>query len=213
MKISFGICVHNEDESLEKLLNQLTAHIDKNFSDSEIVLVDDNSSNLKTLEILEKFKQFEYVKVYSHSLNKNFAIHKNYLNSTCVGNWVFNIDADELLSDSLLEYSEDLIEANPQCDLFWFPRINVVNGITLEHIKQWGWTINYKSAYGPAINFPDLQGRLYKRLDKISWVGKVHERIDGAEIQMTLPFEEEWSIIHIKDLPRQIFQNNLYSQL
>jgi glycosyltransferase involved in cell wall biosynthesis len=213
MKISFAICVHNEDESLKKLLDQLTAHIDDGFSEDEIVLVDDNSTNPKTIEILEKFKEYEYVRVYTHSLDKDFARHKNYLNSMCVGDWIFNIDADELLADTLLEHCSELIEANPENELFWFPRVNIVNGITLEHIKKWGWAINYKSKFGPAVNFPDLQGRLYKREDKIRWIGKVHERIEGAEVQMTLPYEEDWCIIHIKDIERQEKQNSLYSQI
>ncbi len=214
MKISFAICTHNETDSLEKLLQQLTELIDAEHQhDYEIVIVDDNSTNTETVKILEKFSEFEYIRVFKHSLNGDFAAHKNYLNSMCLGEWIFNIDADEILSPGLAVHCYSLIESNPDTQLFWIPRVNIVNGITLEHVMKWGWKINFNSSYGGSINFPDLQGRLYRRMDKIRWVGKVHERIEGAEIQMTLPFEEFWSLIHIKNIERQAAQNMFYENL
>ena len=47
MKISYSILTHNEDESLQKLLEFLIKHKDE---EDEIVILDDYSDNPKTVE-------------------------------------------------------------------------------------------------------------------------------------------------------------------
>jgi GT2 family glycosyltransferase len=53
MKISYAILTHNEGEEIDKLLNFL---IENKRKEDEIVIVDDNSTDDKTIEVLEKFK-------------------------------------------------------------------------------------------------------------------------------------------------------------
>jgi hypothetical protein len=65
--------------------------------------------------------------------------------------------------------------------------------------------------YVPIINAYDYQGRIYRQ--KMTWYGKVHERIIGGEKFATLPSDEEYCIQHHKDITRQEKQNNLYSSL
>ena len=48
MKISYSILTHNEDESLQRLLEFLVKHNDE---EDEIVILDDFSDNPKTIEI------------------------------------------------------------------------------------------------------------------------------------------------------------------
>ena len=50
MKISYSILTHNEDESLQRLLEFLVKHKDE---EDEIVILDDYSDNEKTKEILD----------------------------------------------------------------------------------------------------------------------------------------------------------------
>ena len=50
MKISYSILTHNEDESLQTLLEFLVKHKDE---EDEIVILDDFSDNPKTIEILD----------------------------------------------------------------------------------------------------------------------------------------------------------------
>lgn len=65
----------------------------------------------------------------------------------------------------------------------------------------------------PVIQFPDPQMRLYKNIPHIKWKNKVHEILDGYTHFSQLPFTPEYSIIHNKDIARQVEQNDYYATL
>lgn len=65
----------------------------------------------------------------------------------------------------------------------------------------------------PVIQFPDLQGRIYRNAPHIHWHRKVHEEIIGAKKISILPSEYDWCIQHDKDIVRQEKQNEFYSSL
>jgi glycosyltransferase involved in cell wall biosynthesis len=212
--ISFAITVKNEGQYVQDLLEQLVPYCQQ--SGDEIVVLDDYSDDKFTEDTLYDFleKSAQEGSRYSmklgfHKLEGDFAAHKNHLNSLCKGDYILQIDADELLNENLLENLRELLEYNPEVELFHFPRVNIVNGLTDEDIRKWGWQVNEKGW----CMFPDYQGRLYKNSPNIKWEGKVHERIVGAETISVLPPEEEWSIIHVKDISRQRLQNSFYETI
>jgi glycosyltransferase involved in cell wall biosynthesis len=207
VKISFAITVKDEGEYVSDLLNQLVPFCDE--TGDEIVVVDDNSTDEYTLSILESHSSIGAISLYKHELNNDFATHKNFLNSKCLGDYIFQIDADETLHPNLLKYLHDILGYNADIDLFMVPRVNVVNGLTDEDIQRWGWSVN---EFG-WVMFPDYQTRIYKNSENIKWEGKVHERITGHKTQTMLPAEEEWAIYHIKDILRQREQNNFYQTI
>ena len=90
--------------------------------------------------------------------------------------------------------------------MFYIPRINIVNGITQEHITKWGWNVNEKGW----VNFPDVQGRLYQKKQSMFWNGKVHEAVQGFESYSIFPQDEVFCIKHIKEIERQEKQNALF---
>ena len=98
MFLSYLVTCHNETDSLEKLLSKLIEYKKNNH---EIVLLDDYSDNPETLEIIQKFK--EKVNFQQHKLDKNYGNHKNYGIKLCKGEWIFQLDADEVPTDGLLE--------------------------------------------------------------------------------------------------------------
>ena len=205
--ISFAITTHNEGDYIQTLLNQLIPFC--NETGDEIVVVDDYSTDEFTCSLLNAYASSGDIKLVQHALNNNFAEHKNFLTEQCSGDYIFQIDADETLHANLLTYIHDLIEHNPQIDLFAIPRVNVVTGLTDEDIVKWGWQVN---EYGWNC-WPDFQMRLYRNHPDIRWEGKVHERIVGYETMAPLPDEEDWALYHIKDIDRQRLQNEFYSQL
>ena len=91
--VSFTILTHNEEESLKNLLDQLFNS--KSISD-EIVIVDDFSTDPKTLEILDWAKNQIGCKVYQNKLDNDFSSQKNFAAEHCANAFIFNIDADEL---------------------------------------------------------------------------------------------------------------------
>ena len=86
------------------------------------------------------------------------------------------------------------------CDLYWIPRVNTVDGLTKEHIAKWGWNVNDEGW----VNFPDYQARLYKNVDYINWIRPVHEIVDGSKTHTYLPKEELFSIRHHKNIETNI---------
>ena len=64
----------------------------------------------------------------------------------------------------------------------------------------------------PLVNAPDYQGRLYKRMDSVKWVGRLHEKVQGAKVISELPPCYDLSLIHIKTIDRQTKQNTFYNQ-
>lgn len=200
MKLSYGITVHNEHEELNQLLELLTTHIDQ---EDEIIIVDD-FSNQETQNIIKKYN----VKHYQRKLDGDFATHKNFVIEKCTGDYIFAIDADEYPNITLLQQLKQVLEIN-QVDLIWVPRINTVEGITEQHIKQWGWRVTEQGW----VNYPDYQSRIFRRDENIRWVGKVHEQIKGAQTYSHLPPYEELSLYHPKTIQKQEQQNQLYSEM
>jgi hypothetical protein len=158
---------------------------------------------------LYDYENANLIQLYQHELNHNFGEHKNFLNSKCNGEYIFQVDADEKFHDNLLTYMHDVVDNNKHVDLFMIPRVNIVSGLTDEDIRRWGWRINEKGW----VMFPDYQTRLYRNVEYIKWEGNVHERIVGYKTTAPFPPEEEWSLYHIKDIERQRKQNDYYDTI
>jgi len=203
MKISYAIPVHNEHVELEKLLSFLLKHIDEN--DEIVVQCDKGNTTDKVYQVLQhpRFKVIEF------PLNRDFSSFKNNLKNNCTGDWIFQIDADELPHESLIINLKALLEVNPTTELFLVPRVNTVEGLTQEHINKWRWNVNEKGW----VNWPDYQTRIIQNSSKIQWVSKVHEVITGISTKGLLPMEEEWCLYHPKDIEKQEIQNKLYETL
>jgi glycosyltransferase involved in cell wall biosynthesis len=202
--ISFLVTCHNEGESLEKLLSLLSKYIDGN----EIVILDDYSDEVKTLDIIEKFSKITGFVLVAHRLNKNYGEHKNFGNSHCKGKYIFQVDADELPNKILLDNLKNILEANPTTEMFYVPRINKFNGITEEDVKRWVWRTNEKGY----INFPDYQSRIYQNRPNIKWNRKLHETVIGFGLFSKLPAEESFSLYHEKSIEKQRSDNERYNK-
>jgi len=202
MKISYAIPVCNEHSELNKLLNFLITH--KRSCDEIVVQCDLGNTTKEVYEVIDNFS--DKIKITHYALKNDFASFKNNLKKNCIGEWIFQIDADELLHEWLIKNLPTILIDNPEIDLFYIPRINTVSGLTQDHIKKWNWNINEKGW----INFPDYQTRIIQNNPKICWVGKVHEVIHGHRNHAMLPTDEEYCIIHQKNIVRQEFQNKMY---
>ena len=206
IKMSYSILTHNETDSLLRLIEFLVNHKDEK---DEIVILDDFSDNEKTKEILDTMCSIHEIKFEQRHLLKDYAGQKNHLTRMCSGDYIFNLDADELPHKSLIKNIKPILESNPTIDLYWVPRVNLVEGITQDHIQQWGWNVNEKGW----INFPDYQGRIWRNRPNILWKNKVHEVLYGYKEYAYLPAEEEYSFYHPKDIDRQEKQNEFYDTI
>ena len=203
MKISYSILTHNETKSLEKLLRFL---VKWKADGDEIVILDDHSDDEKTKQILDFYVSTEDIIYEQRSLNNDYATQKNYLKSMCSGDYSFNLDADEMISRWLIKNIHGILEDN-QIDLIYLPRINTVEGLTQQHIQQWGWNVNEEGW----INFPDWQGRVFKNRPNIKWEKPVHEMLKGFQTYAHLPTEKPFCMLHYKKIEKQEQQNKKYA--
>lgn len=206
MKISYAITVCNELTEIKKLIPFIIEY--KRPEDEIVILYDENNGDSRILDFLLPFNKLPNVQTWrSLDFDKNFADWKNLLNSYCKGDYIYQIDADEMISQYMVENMHQILEINPKVDLYFVPRINTVRNITEDDIQKWGWKLNEKGW----VNFPDFQGRIYRK--NMSWYGKVHEKIIGGEKFSSLPLDEEYCIMHHKDIERQRNQNKFYGSL
>jgi len=154
MKISYAITVCNEVEEIKRLLSFLLQY--KREEDEIVVLMDSKGPD----EIWEYLKSIgkDTTLIHKDKFNNDFSEWKNQLNSLCSGDYIFNIDADEIPSENLIKYIPEIIEQNFEVLVYALPRINTVEGITQEHIQKWRWNVNEKGW----VNYPDYQLRIYE---------------------------------------------------
>lgn len=208
INVTYAITVCNEINEITNLINFLHPRIKKD--DEILIQYDTNSVTNQVKDYLTIISQLhKNIKVISFPLNKDFAQFKNNLKNNANGIFIFQIDADEIPSEYLVENIHDFLEYNKDVDLFFVPRVNTVEGLTQSHIEKWGWKVNEKGW----VNFPDYQTRLYRRTSEIEWQGKVHERIVGYNTLSVLPQEEIYCLYHHKQIERQEKQNALYDTI
>lgn len=205
MRISYAIPVCNEDKELDRLLNQLVNT--KTEEDEIVIQCDLGNTTPEVYRVLDKY--VDKIKVVQFPLKGNFAAFKNNLKANCRGAWIFQIDADEYLSESLLANLPNILQSNPAVDLFLVPRINTVEGLTQEHINKWQWRVDEKGW----VNFPDYQTRILQNSPKINWASKVHEVLTGHNNYVMLPAEESYCLYHPKEIARQERQNAYYASI
>ena len=206
MRISYAIPVCNEHEELDRLLSILTEN--KRHEDEVVIQCDQGNTTPEVYKVLDKFHE-SGIKVVEFPLKGNFAHFKNNLKQNCTGEWIFQIDADEYLTENFIQNLHIILQNNPTIDVFLLPRINTVEGLTQEHTQKWGWNVNEKGW----VNFPDLQPRILQNSPKINWVSKVHEVLTGHNTFSTMPLEDDYCLYHPKQIERQERQNNLYNIL
>lgn len=143
--ISAVVIAKNEEKMIKTCLESIK------WAD-EIIVVDNGSTD-KTLEIAKKYTQ--KILIFN---DQDFATLRNKGMSEAKGDWVLYVDADERVLDPLKKEIEMLITFSDY-SAFALSRKNIVFGKEV--------------SYGPF--WPDWVIRLIKRADFETWVGKVHE--------------------------------------
>jgi glycosyltransferase involved in cell wall biosynthesis len=215
MKISYAITVCNEFIEIQRLLIFLLEH--KREQDEIVIQMDLSLDDLNTqpegkkqvFAYVMKHQEHGRIRVIFKPLNDNFAEFKNHLTQQCTGDYIFQIDADEIPNEYLIESLPDILKDNPNVDAYVVPRINTVEGLTQDHVQKWGWAVNEQGW----INWPDYQWRIWKNKPEIRWKNKVHEVLNGYLTMAQIPGYEDLALYHPKTIERQVKQNEYYDTL
>jgi len=153
-KLSVTLAVYNEGKFLDQCLDTIKAIAD------EIIIVDGSSTD-NTIAIAKKYKAI----IISTTNKPNFHINKKMANDAASGEWILQMDADELVSPSLAKEIKTTIDGNPEENGFWIPRSNFFLG---RFLKKGG-------------AYPDYTIRLYRRGNGNLPAKDVHEqaRVEG----------------------------------
>jgi len=208
MKISYAITVCNEFVEIQTLVNFLREN--KRQQDEIVVLFDQKNGTEEIASWLVKQNKYPNFQFWRGlDFEGHFANWKNKLTSYCSGDYIFQIDADEIPHDILIEQLPTILESNPDNEVYLVPRVNTVEGLTQEHITKWRWNVDNQDR----VNWPDYQWRVWKNKPEIKWVNKVHERLEGFKTYAPLPALPELALYHPKTIERQEKQNAYYDTL
>jgi phosphatidylserine/phosphatidylglycerophosphate/cardiolipin synthase-like enzyme len=207
VKISYAITVCNEKKEVKQLVDFLLHY--KRQQDEIVVLYDQKNGDEEVINMLTKLNKLPNFQVWRGFFEGHFADWKNKLTEYCSGDYIFQIDADEIPNQALLENLPLILEQNPDNEVYLVPRINTVEGLTQEHINKWRWNIDDEGR----VNWPDYQWRIWKNKPEIKWVNKVHERLEGFESYTLLPALHDLALQHPKTIERQEKQNSYYDTL
>ncbi|MEA3496921.1 MAG: glycosyltransferase family 2 protein [Bacteroidota bacterium] len=152
-QLSVVIITKNEEKNIERCLRSVLPIAD------DIVIVDSCSTD-KTKELSERFKVRFFEKEW-----KGFAKTKNEANKLAKYDWIFSIDADEVLSTEL---QSSILKEKKSEEIFYY-KINRLTNYCGKWIKYSGW-------------YPDKKLRFFNR-KHTKWVGEyVHEKLETKGI-------------------------------
>lgn len=171
MKLSVAIATHNEEKNILRTLESVY-----DFAD-EIVIVDGSSTD-KTVKVIKTFDRDGKIKIFSEKNPPMFHINKQKAIERCKGEWILQLDADEVVSPELRKEIAQLLngsiaenktieqssnETMTQAPLaYWLPRLNYFLGKPLKKGGQ----------------YPDYTIRLYKNGVAKFPCKSVHENVD-----------------------------------
>lgn len=155
MKLSVAIATYNEEKNIERCLSSVASWVD------EIVLVDGGSTD-KTVELARKFK----ARIIITTNPPLFHINKQKALDNCCGDWILQLDADEVVGSDLKEEIMTIMEMSNAQNGYYIPRRNYFLGDWLRKGGQ----------------YPDYVIRLFKRGKGMFPAKSIHEQIviDGS---------------------------------
>jgi hypothetical protein len=215
--VIYAITVSTEAEELKRILKQLSSNLDE--EDKILLQVDQGNETKEVIKVINELSKNinkSQFKVIYFALNEDFASFKNNLlaNAGDQG-FMFQIDADEYLSSSLMQNLKYYLAENLDVDLIYIPRANYY--INMEGNAEFQeWVRKDLDELG-RFRYPDPQGRLIRLANKkIKYKNKLHEQIIGVEKNAQMPNynkSQNWDLIHIKTMKKQNKSEILYQKI
>ena len=160
MKISGLLITKNNGETLEWALRSVVKYLD------ELIIIDDFSTD-NTVEIAQKYGALVYQnKFVNFSEQRNFGIGK------CKGDWIFTMDADEVMGENLGDILPYLKHTRYRA--FLFARYNLV------HLDP---DVIIRSPQ----HYSEWQVRVFKNDGKSYYANPVHHQLQNCRPRLKMP--------------------------
>ncbi|MEK7572809.1 MAG: glycosyltransferase family 2 protein [Patescibacteria group bacterium] len=182
--LSVVLATFNEEKKLPSCLDSI-----KDLA-NEIVIVDGTSSDA-TVQIAKKYG----AKVKITTNKTNFHINKQMAIDMATYDWIFQLDADEIVSEDLKKEIKSIANENGKLNGYWIPRKNWFLG---RFLKKGG-------------QYPDYTLRLYKKGKGRLPQRDVHEQ---AEVEGEIGYLKN-ALLHYpyKDFGEYVAKWNRYTSL
>lgn len=167
-KISVVLAVYNEEDNLNNCLESVKAFA------WEIIIVDGGSQD-RTLEIADQFD----AKVIHTNNPSIFHINKNKAIDAAEGDWILQLDADEVVTAELAKEIKQVISTKTDNNGYWIPRKNFFLG---QYLTKGG-------------QYPDFTLRLYRKGKGRLPAKDVHEQ---AEVEGKVGYLKN-DLLHLRD--------------
>lgn len=171
VSIGLGIAVFNGEEFLEQTLQSIRAQEDQI---SEILIVDDGSTD-NSVKILSKwFQGNRKVKIYLSEENRGISFSYNQLLELAQSEYLIIVDQDDLLPEGYIA------EAHSKLSQLSTPALIACN-----------WTSNSKliSGIGAILNFLPEWTRIHGKLPVLGWIATRSSIIYPVELARSFKFE------------------------
>ena len=153
MYLSVIIGTHNEAAYIPALLDSLTRYKASVPYDMEIIVVDDFSTDPVVQDAFNTHRSD--IVLHTHAVDGDYGRHKTIMNSFASAPWILNLDADETISEDLFINVQHILNNNAY-DVYALPRVNIVDGMPLSYLRQWGVSIH---------QFDDITSRHTRPID------------------------------------------------
>lgn len=190
--ICYAVTASDEEEELSLLLNQLSRYV---RAEDEILLLLDSSSVTSQVKAVVDSYRDKIDTLIESPLEQDFARFKNHIIAHTEKDYIFQIDADELLSPYLIENLPSYLWANADVEMFRIARINLLIDDD-KPLITWHELSSVKEE--DYINFPDYQYRIFKNKTQVRWIRSLHEILSGYKTYSYLPKDKALSLLHSK---------------
>lgn len=200
--ISYCVLVHDEGGSFLELVDFLSGVMTE-FD--ELIVVDDFSTEPITVSALNMLREKNSKRfiVEQRKLDGDFSAQKNFANSLCKKEFILNLDADEMVLPEFIDSIREIIFLNKEVESYKVPRINTVEGITLDHIYRWKWSI-HKLDTEIKTEKVAIKSDIYNLLKQHNLIIKESESNDGTG-RMTVEYHVP--VINFPDLQDRLYKN------
>lgn len=175
MQLSVASAVYNEEKNIIRCLESVYDWVD------EIVLVDGSSTD-QTISLVREFDSKRKIKIFIEENPPLFIINKQKAIDRCQGEWILELDADEVVTEKLkkeiqLVISQELVQSNNSDQLYpvayQIPRLNYFLGTPLRKGGQ----------------YPDYKLRLYQK-------GTAHFPLKTIHDQVVIDHKKPMGTLH-----------------
>lgn len=134
--ISILIPVYNTKKDFLK--QSVISCLKQSFQNFEIVLIDNQSDNKETLELLEKMKNNQKIKIYNcdrQNGKKNLSVALNFGIQMCNYDLIARMDSDDIMSQDRLQKQFDYMVANKDVSILGGQLETIHNNSKTSHPK------------------------------------------------------------------------------